>query len=318
VTSTPKDFAETPSRVHNVKPNGIFYGSEASRERAKTPAECKLEYRSTKNSLQKPTDNIENPSSDIIALTFADGDLFSDSIARARASISPLQTHLSIQFCNTLFHAATMNQYPTPLFENNSFLAAASTAYTHDTATERHFDFRVPPQPQTFSADPGGYCPFGFLPSSSKSAPSSEDTPSQLRAPWASDVQSSREDHPQAPCQRDSFTTSPSYLSLPSGTSPQTPSHRIRAPTLGFTPSTVESQNQAPATPHDLTNTPSRRTTAEQEELGILGGEEEFCYDDLLKSANETGESSEFESWDEFCLRDSLQHSAHLEKSVWD
>jgi hypothetical protein len=252
-------------------------------------------------------------------LRHADDELFSDSIARARASISPLQTRLSIQFCNSIFYAAAaMNQYPTPPFENNSFPTTASSAYTHDTATERHFEFRVPPQPQTFSANPGGYCPLGFLPSSSKSAPSSEDTSFQRLAPSTSDIQSSREDSPQAPRQRDSFTTGPSFLSLPSGTSPQTPSHRIRTPTLGFTPSTVQSQNQAPATPHDLTNTPSRKTTEEQEELSILGGEEEFCYDDLLKSANEIGEFSEFESWDEFCLRDTLQHSVQLEKSGWD
>jgi hypothetical protein len=292
-----------------------------SRERAKTPGEPKLEYGSTRGGLQKPTDSIENPPSDTIALTHADDDLFSDSIAGARTSISPLQTCLSNQLPirNTIFYsAAAMYQYPTPPFENSSFLAPPSGTNNYDTTTELHFDFRVPPRPQTFSANPGGYFPFGFLPSSSKSAPSSENTSSQPLAPSTSNIQSAREDPPQAPRQRDSFTISPGYLFLPSGTSPQTPSHRIRTSTLGFTPSTMESQNQAPSTPHDLTNTPSCRTTAELEELSVLGSEEEFCYDDLLKSANEIGESSEFESWDEFCLRDTLQHSVHSEKSIWD
>jgi hypothetical protein len=64
----------------------------------------------------------------------------------------------------------------------------------------------------------------------------------------------------------------------------------------------VESQEQAPATPHDLTNTPSRRTTAVPEKLSIPGSEKEVWYGDFPESYYEIGES-EFESLVAFFLQ---------------
>jgi hypothetical protein len=150
-----------------VKPNGIFSGSKVSRERAKTPAEPKLEYESTKDSLQKPTDSIENSPSDIIALTHADDDLFSDSIAGPRTPTSPLQTYLSNQLPirNTIFYGATaMDQYPTPPFENSSFLASPSGTNNYYTTTELHFDFRVPPGHKTSPPTQGDISLLDFFP----------------------------------------------------------------------------------------------------------------------------------------------------------
>jgi hypothetical protein len=313
VIHIPQDFTQTPSRVHKLKRKGPFSGSEVSRKRAKAPPEPEVQSGPTENSLQKPTDSIENIPSDIIDLTHTDDDVSSDISVGAMTSIGPPQKYPSNQLPigNTTFYSGVaMYQYPTLPFENDSVLAVASDSYSYNNATEDQFDLRFPPGPQTFSADLGRYYPFGYLP------PSSEDTSTQPLAPSYSDVQSAWKILSQAPDQSGMFTSNPSDRSPPNDTSPQTPSRHIGIPSLDFTRSTVESQGQAPATPHDLADTPTRKTTGEQQGLSILESEEEVCEVDLLKGVGKIGELLELESFEDFLMRDICKHSVHSETSV--
>jgi hypothetical protein len=330
--NTPEDFKGNPAMGHNSKRKRLFSEVGVSRKSAKASLELEPPSESADARLPKTTGNIGNTPSDIFALTHADDDVFSGNIVAGMTSIGYQQTCHKNQLpmgSSSFYVAPVMYQYPIPPFENELYHAAASDSYLsydNDIVTEGHFNLRVPPLPQTLSADPRRHnsfeCPTDIStqplvpwPASENLPPSPENTATQPLATSNTDIPSAFGNFSQAPDESCTFTSNTNYTSPPRNTCPQTPPHRIKTPSLSSTFSTIESQRQGPVTPYDPMNTPSRRTTPPPEAPIIHESEEYFSFGDMLKGAGDDEE--QFESWDDFQRRDKSKNSAHSQTSVW-
>jgi hypothetical protein len=104
--------------------------------------------------------------------------------------------------------------------------------------------------------------------------------------------------------------------SFPIDTIPHTPSGHIGIPNLDSTCSTVESQGEGSATPYDLSDTPTRKTSGELPGLNNLESEKEICEVDWLKDGGKIGELGDFESFEDFLARDICKYTVHLRTGI--
>lgn len=307
---TAESFTQTPSRTHKSKRKELPAGIERPRKRAKAIPKPEMQSMSRDNSLQQFTGSIGNTPSDILDWTHVDNNKFSDISAEAMISVGPPQNYSSNQLS-----VGNTNPYiwvdmdSTPVFGTDSVPTSASGSYSYGSLTKDQFDLRIPPRPQPFSV--GRYSTLQYLPLCSESVRVSADKSAQPPAPSVSGIQSAWEISSQASDQLRMFTSEPSEFSAPIDMIPHTPSRHIEIPNLEITCSSVESQGQVPATPQDLSYTPTHKTSGKMRGLNILENNEEVCEVDWWKDVAKNGELGDFESFEDFLMRDKCKYMVH-------